>query len=113
MSRSTRTTQISANGAEKATNSPSKSGNGSLRKRSGTNTMIIHGTTGDHQRMDSPKKDGNGTPATGTMMAMPTSTRMDTGTDSKTENGLNTAKPSQLLPSHHVEVRRFAVHTTR
>jgi len=112
-SRSTRVIHKFATGAARATNNQRSFGNGPQLRRHGTNTMMAPGITGVHPRLVSQKVDGNGTMATGTMMALPTSTTTAPGSASKNTTGLHTARKSQSTQSHQLAAERSAGHSTR
>lgn len=65
-------------------------------KRSGIDGMMRNGTTGAHPRADSPRVDGLGTVATGTIVVMSSNTRKAFGIDSKLKNGSGMAPEFQL-----------------
>ena len=70
-------------------------GDGFQLKVSGTDGMMANGTTGAHQREDSPHLDGPGIKATGIMAAMSSNTTEADGGDSKAKNGLTIRKKYQ------------------
>lgn len=58
-------------------------GSGLPERQSGIDSMMANGTTGAHQREDSPPLDGPGIKATGITVAMSTNTTEANGGDSK------------------------------
>ena len=70
-------------------------GNGIHNKKSGTETTMEDGITGDHPRVASPMMDGHGIMATGIMKDTSTGIIMEHGKDSKVNNGSLTVKQFQ------------------
>jgi hypothetical protein len=68
----------------------SENGSGLPERKSGTDSMLVNGTTGDHPRLDSPEEDGPSTRATGIIVDTSSNSSEETGTDSKERNGSNT-----------------------
>ena len=87
------------------------SGNGTKMIRSGSDGMIISGTTGAHPREDSLPWDGPGIRVSGIITAGSSSTKNTCGTDSRHTNGSNMVEPSRLTQPHQ-EAQRFADHST-
>merc|ERR1711990_897628 len=85
-------TQKSANGAEETRSS--ESGSGFQERKSGTDTTVEDGTTGDHPRPDSPEVAGSTTRATSITADMSSNSSEACGTDSKAESGSNTERRS-------------------
>lgn len=77
-------------------------GSGSLMRKSGTDFMMVDGTTGAHPRQDSPPLDGPGMLGTGIMVAMSSSGRAINGTDSKVKNGYITEVEFQSNQVSHM-----------
>lgn len=72
-------------------------GNGTQMRRPGTDGMMKTGITGVHPRVDSPKEDGLGTKATGTIAVTSSNMRKAFGIDSKVKNGLSMAAEFQFV----------------
>jgi len=111
-SRHTRSTLRSASGVRRSIRDLKLSGDGTQRRKPGTNGTMADSTIGDPAKMVLPLMAGVGTMDTGIMMVTSTNMKMATGIDSKTANGSFTKKKFQLLQRNQRE-ERYAVHSTK
>lgn len=102
LSKSTEECKRFAAGARKLL-SPRSSGSGHLPRRSGTDSTMANGTTGESQRKASLMLDGPGGRDTGITMVTYSDTRTTSGIDSKEDPGSSTEKRSQSAQRSHME----------